>query len=74
MNLINIVKNIRNMKIIMDQSLLKAPVRKFELKHVKDALIDVDSDVGMDKIPKNLKFNSKAVSKKEDALFYFSKE
>ena len=62
------------MKIIMDQSLLKAPVRKFELNHVKDALIDVDTDVGMDKIPKNLKFNSKAVSKKEDALFYFSKE
>jgi hypothetical protein len=59
MNLVNIIKNIRNMKIILESSLMKSPVRRMELQHVEDNIIDVDSDKGIEKVPKNLKIANK---------------
>lgn len=55
MNLVNILKNLRKTKIIMDNSLLKSPMRRYQVNHVEDNLIDIDSEQGHNQVPRHLK-------------------
>jgi len=47
MNVIDILKNIRQMKILVNSTFMKNSVRKYELQHVEDNLIDIDDDAGI---------------------------
>ena len=44
MNLVSILKNIRKTRIVMESSLLKSPLRRYQVNHVEDNLIDIDSE------------------------------
>ena len=44
MNIVNVIKDIRKSKIVMESSLLKNPLRRYQVNHVEDNLIDIDSE------------------------------
>mgnify|MGYP006108634375 CR=1 FL=1 len=44
MNIVNVIKDIRRTRIVMESSLLKNPLRRYQVNHVEDNLIDIDSE------------------------------
>lgn len=44
MNIVNVIKDIRRARIVMESSLLKNPLRRYQVNHVEDNLIDIDSE------------------------------
>ena len=46
MDIITLIKRVRHMQIILDNSLMKSDSRKFQVSHAEKNLIDLDSDPG----------------------------
>ena len=73
MNIVNVIKDIRRTRIVMESSLLKNPLRRYQVNHVEDNLIDIDSEQGLNQVPKHLK-RSVSAKKRErtNNMFYIS--